>query len=276
LLIRDSITNNIFNALGDYFHFFIQSHILGLNPDQIQIILVDNYDENRFLSEIWGILGNDHILRKKNIIESKVLLKRAFFLTNSLCSITRNVDIINHCYNYGYWVKQFVNTVISRFNFPTTNHSKPIITIISRNDKRRIHNEVELVDNIKKRNYGVEINLVSLENYIFISQVDIVRNSDIIIGMHGAELTTAVFMPKGKVLVELFPYGFDCREYNCYSYHNLAAQVGLTYLSWFNNMKENNFEQKGDKFDANTKIETEDFIKIVNNALRTLGYNITL
>jgi len=70
----------------------------------------------------------------------------------------------------------------------------------------------------------------------------------------------------------VFPYGFDCKVHDCYANHNLAVQVGLTYISWF--IKP--FEKKSDKLDVENKIETEDFIKIVNTAINTLGYNITL
>jgi len=281
LLIRDAFPHNLFHTFADMFHFFVQSNVLGLKHYEVKIILLDDLEEKRFVKEIWDLVGKGHILRRKDFRDKKVLLKRAFFLTNSWCSVTWTGDIVNHCNNYGYWVKLFANYFLKHNNFPelsTENLSKPKITILSRNHKRRISNERELTEKLRKKANGkLNIEIIDSEDYVFNSQAEIARNTNIMISTHGAGLTLMLFMIRGSAVVEIFPYNYNCRVQQCNLYHNLAAEAGLNYFSWFNKKPQNNIEQNGDWFNADTKIDFEDFIVIINNALSTLGhYNIIL
>lgn len=49
----------------------------------------------------------------------------------------------------------------------------------------------------------------------------LVRQSDVVVGVHGSALTNAMFMRRGSALIELRPYGFSGRE----SWPNIYMKV---------------------------------------------------
>lgn len=62
-------------------------------------------------------------------------------------------------------------------------------------------------------------------------QLEITRNTDIFIGMHGAGLTHVLFLPKWASLFELY----HCEDPGCYS--DLARLRGVHYLTWEDDSK---------------------------------------
>lgn len=60
----------------------------------------------------------------------------------------------------------------------------------------------------------------------FLDQLKITHNSDIFIGMHGAGLTHALFLPDWAVLFELY----NTEDPGCYS--DLARLRGVNYITW--------------------------------------------
>lgn len=80
--------------------------------------------------------------------------------------------------------------------------TKPHVRIYasrSRANCRKVANESELLDLLRK--YSFEV--IYFEDYTFIEQVEIMRSVNIIIGLHGANLTNMLFMQKGTTVIEL-------------------------------------------------------------------------
>lgn len=60
----------------------------------------------------------------------------------------------------------------------------------------------------------------------FTNQLAITRNTDILIGMHGAGLTHLLFLPNWACIFELY----NCEDPNCYK--DLARLRGVRYRTW--------------------------------------------
>lgn len=60
----------------------------------------------------------------------------------------------------------------------------------------------------------------------FKQQLAITRNTDILIGMHGAGLTHLLFLPNWATIFELY----NCEDPNCYK--DLARLRGVNYITW--------------------------------------------
>ena len=52
------------------------------------------------------------------------------------------------------------------------------------------------------------------------------------VGMHGAILALAMFLPQGAAVVELFPYGVPAAHYTPYRTLAELPGLGLTYRAW--------------------------------------------
>ena len=60
----------------------------------------------------------------------------------------------------------------------------------------------------------------------FSEQLKITRNTDILIGIHGAGLTHLLFLPNWATIFELY----NCEDPNCYK--DLSRLRGVNYLTW--------------------------------------------
>lgn len=106
------------------------------------------------------------------------------------------------------------------------------ITFLSRKTKfRNVLNEDELVEAIRGIT-GVEVRQVAYTKEMpFKQQLEITRNTDVFIGMHGAGLTHLLFLPDWAILFELY----NCEDAGCY--RDLARLRGVNYMTWENATK---------------------------------------
>ncbi|CAI5463157.1 unnamed protein product [Closterium sp. Yama58-4] len=126
----------------------------------------------------------------------------------------------------------------------------------------------------------------------------LLKNTLVLISLHGTPLTTALFMPRGSVVVELFPYKFLSTLYK-----KIAMRSGVHYLGWrnihdisafFRNscMKDGGFTHLPEEQCWNihecvacardqsiTRVDRREFKEVMANArmlVRTLVYNNTV
>lgn len=79
------------------------------------------------------------------------------------------------------------------------------ITLIKR-DKIRVYLETdELAEQLRR--FQLPVRVVQLEKESFASQVNLMRNTLILIAPHGAGTLNQIFMPPGGQIIELFPKG---------------------------------------------------------------------
>eukprot|EP00118_Oscarella_pearsei_P022788 m.266694 g.266694 ORF g.266694 m.266694 type:complete len:132 (+) comp40504_c0_seq54:1518-1913(+) len=103
----------------------------------------------------------------------------------------------------------------------------------------------------------------------FLDQLEITHNSDVFIGMHGAGLAHALFLPDWATLFELY----NCEDPNCYN--DLARLRGVNYLTWERRDKmvqqdPGKHPQTGGphaKF-TNYSFDVEEFLRMVEKAVR--------
>jgi len=80
---------------------------------------------------------------------------------------------------------------------------------------------------------NVHVQSVSMEGLSFRDQLLLMKNTSVLVGMHGSGLTNVIFLPAGASSVELFPYKFQRT-----SYQDLSKMAGVSYTFWQNPDKE--------------------------------------
>lgn len=91
--------------------------------------------------------------------------------------------------------------------------------------KRRVENESELILILEK--YGFEI--FQMENLSFREQRELMRETKVLMSIHGAGLANLIFMPEDSKVIELHP---DVERYNSCFYHLAAALNRKYYFSF--------------------------------------------
>ena len=136
------------------------------------------------------------------------------------------------------------------------------ISIFSRKQDRLLLNENDLKD-VMERTYGLQVRLVQMENLNFSEIVEIMTNTIVSIGLHGAALVFAMFMPENSILIELFPYGVPGENYSPYRTLSWLPGIDLSYKMWLNRNVTMNYSQLGvrKKFDHLTP---EGFLSIIS------------
>lgn len=168
-----------------------------------------------------------------------------FVLSRHQIDFRRPID----CYNVSVllvWRRDYV-----------THPRNPSATV-----RRKIANERELEDHLRRRNPRMRIDTVQFDRLPFGSQLRKAAGSDVIVGMHGAGLTHALFTPPGSALIELMP-GYKMAAN--WHFRAIARWRGLVYENWI-----------GDQYDEDalggykTRVSPEAVDKLLQTAVRRM------
>jgi len=126
---------------------------------------------------------------------------------------------------------------------------------------RKIRNEAQLLRVVQKRypTYrvkGVQIDLLDMRQ-----QLNYIVNTDVLIGMHGAGLTHALFLPRRSALIELAPYYWTSHSEH---FMAIAEWRSLVYDSWYNN------DPTLEAANHTTNIPTHILTNLINKVVRRL------
>lgn len=102
-----------------------------------------------------------------------------------------------------------------------------IVTFIERRGTRKLVDMDQHVAALRSRLHAhTEIRVLNMESLPLAEQVQSVRDSDVLVGVHGAGLTHAIWLRKHSVVVEILPAEFQHK-----GFRNLAGALGHGYFS---------------------------------------------
>lgn len=133
-------------------------------------------------------------------------------------------------------------------NYSTEKENIYISRASARN--RKIVNEYDLHDTFRRR----KTKIVMMENLNYKEQISLVKNTEVLIGIHGAGLTHMIYMPKNSSVIELRSEDDD--KNNCY--YSLATELGHKY--YYIKVKPLGLKKATQK--KNYKIEKESIAKL--------------
>ncbi len=96
--------------------------------------------------------------------------------------------------------------------FPASGTYDPGITLIRRVGKREYAEHDLLLPKLER--FGLPVREAILERLSLGEQIDLMRNTRLLIGPHGAGETNMMFMPAAGKIVELYPKGFSDRAFS--------------------------------------------------------------
>lgn len=143
-----------------------------------------------------------------------------------------------------------------------------VVTFIHRLGTRKLLEAEAHIAALQHRytNSHASIHLVDLAALPFAEQIRIVRNSDVLVGVHGAGLTHGLWMRERSVMVEILPEGFTHK-----GFRNLAGALGHSYFSTHGSLVAQ-VEGAGNWQQDDVSIDQDHFNEVMDVAIKSM-YN---
>jgi capsular polysaccharide biosynthesis protein len=99
-------------------------------------------------------------------------------------------------------------------------------------------NEADILEYILSR-YNVTVRITTFEEPM-LEVIQLMGSTDVLIGMHGAGWTNAIFLKPGAAALQLHPYGWYVERHGKFntirgtSYKNIVTLLGGSYGRWVN------------------------------------------
>ncbi|XP_047945000.1 alpha-1,3-arabinosyltransferase XAT3-like [Salvia hispanica] len=195
-------THNYFHSITDVMvPLFATSQRFNRNV----IFLVTNHNASRFTTEHRKTLES---LSRHEVVDIDIE-------NRTLCFTNMIVGLKAHPFDLSIDPSPFsslstrnltrlLRSIYSLKRDSVGDHNRPRLLVVSRKRKRRLANEVQLVE--LARELGFDYVLQDLGDHLE-SAAKIVNSIDVLVGVHGAGLTNMVFLPENAIVIQIIPLG---------------------------------------------------------------------
>ena len=200
--------NNIWHLMHRLFITYKYLKKNNINCDMMYPIFFKGFYERQ--GNITECTYNDLIFKGLGFDYDKFKNNYEIFKQNKYI----NVSLIYHVNEKINFINEplfndFKKDILNNFNIEYQKKNSKNITFILRKGTREITN----IDDVKNKLQSHTINYIYLENYTVKEQIEIIANTDILIGVHGAGLSWCVFMKNNSTLIEMYPGNSNTDNY---------------------------------------------------------------
>lgn len=227
-------------------------------------------------------------------VESFGRIKRSHCYKDIVIGMTKVKDLetgtlyefpYNFTYQYHPYVLKKFEIIKNESEISELIPKKPVILFSGRKtSKRSLMNYDEIFERMKKEfSTKFDIEKIFYEEHDMATQIEKTYKSSIMIGIHGSGLSHVCWMRPGTVMIEIFPYKFDCRDW----YQRTTNVSAVKYFKYVPQDEEEspgasqsvkNCWSKTPKCDGpcldllrdqNVSVNIDRFIELMRNAINT-------
>jgi hypothetical protein len=119
--------------------------------------------------------------------------------------------------------------ILKHFDISEHLPEKPVILVIGRRTAGRVvTNFNETIEMLQREFSGFAVRSIFFERLSMKEQIEAAYTASVMIGVHGSGLAHVAWMRRGTVMIEIFPYHFDCRDW----YEKATVVSGVAYLKY--------------------------------------------
>ena len=230
---------NLYLTMTDWYNAFLVMQFFGRNPQETNILIFDCHPHGS-LDSVWPQLFNS--TSRLSALPSKSRFRRMAW---NIVGYSSPMKVYSR--TYPPLLEEFRTFFLSSFDINADRRidcKKLSVLFIWRRDYvahprnpsgfvlRKIHNEARLIRYVRRKMPEIAVRGVQIDALPMRDQLQAVVNADILVGVHGAGLAHAVFLPRGAGLLELAPNSMWAGNKH---FEAIASWRGLAYLRWINN-----------------------------------------
>lgn len=202
---------NMYHHFCDFFNLYAAQHVNASSWDafstDVHILIWESYTYRSAFEETFEAFTDHSIWDLKTFRGETVCFKNVVFplLPRMIFGLYYNTPIIYGCEKSGLF-HAFSRHILHRLKIPLyeRNDKRVRVTLLSRDTKyRRILNEEKLLKALQKRKDVSVKKVIYDRNVPFKKQLEITRNTDVLVGIHGAGLTHLLFLPDWAAVFEM-------------------------------------------------------------------------
>jgi len=225
---------NMYHHFCDFFNLYSSLHLNasdGSFSRNVRVLLWENQPYRSAFLPAFNVFTKHPIWSLSDFTGRRVCLKKAMFplLPRMVFGLYYNTPLAPGCSGSGLF-KAFSEFMSYRLGSsepvrPSADKKLKVTLLNRKTPHRNIANLGEVVDKLS-RDYQVTVANFTHQRPPFKHQVELIRQTDILLGVHGAGLTHMLFLPDWAAVFELY----DCQDPECY--RDLARLRGLKHVSW--------------------------------------------
>jgi hypothetical protein len=267
LLARDEDCENSFHSTADFTNMHLVSHVIDQDPASQQVILWDQHKDGPYTELISKTFaGGKKLLRPRDYQNKVVKFKKLIFHLESPAGlIFPKVARPGQLRCKSTWLfTSYAERVLRSFNLwnvapPRVPHATMLIRnrTPTKNVGRIMSNQKE-VEGVLREGNMMTHQVVDTAKLPFGEQLQIIRATNILIGVHGAGLMLILFAADEAVLLEVHPSYRQDRHFR-----HASRMVGHSYIP-IRSMKRETCHGSSD----NVEVPLEEFRAALDSAVR--------
>ena len=282
LVHRDPATKNFWHSLMDVFSLTLTLDVLrmAINPatnkpfysiedmEKTQVLIVDDYEEGPNY-ELWNMMAKKPVVRAIDTRNLTIDPEHIIVPLSGSGNPFWQGDWEVHSCEHSTLLDTFRRRVLDFYSIdqePDTRDRPITVTILHRKGSRRLKDLPRYSEKLQALFPAVRIQLVEFAERPLLEQLTIIRNTDVLAGVHGAGLTHAMFLPPESAVVEIEPPDMTFR-----GFRSLAKLGGHQYFSSHGQTDEGE-EVSGDWHWDHVKLEEDRFLELMQIAIKSM-YN---
>ena len=243
LIKREEKVTNVWHSLMEISALFMTLDVLRMTRDpktglaffstedveNTQVITLDDHPDGPFY-DLWSLFAKQPMMRMSDRSDSIMpdLGNIIIPLPGGSNPLWQGDWDLHSCDHSELW-HTFSQRVLDFYKVeskPRSDDSPLVLTFIDRKEKRRLIDKELYIEKLKKKFPAVQVQLVDFAPLSFTEQLKIARQTDILVGVHGAGLTHELFLQPGSTVVEIIPHTLKHK-----GFRNLAKLMGHHYFS---------------------------------------------
>lgn len=287
-IMKLDATTNMYHHFCDFLNLYSTIHLNNSFSMDNQIVIWDTKPYKSNFGASWLAFSKNPIMDLSQFKGKRVCFKDFVFplLPRLVDGIYYNTPLITGCTKSGLF-DAFNKHLLHKLKIPqhfdektysdTNNELIRVRILIRSKNQRKILNIEQLVQSLRNSNKLIDVKLYNFDDgkFNFTSQLEIIQNTDILVGMHGAGLTHTLFLPDWASVIELY----NCGDADCYK--DLSRLRGVFYYTWRDQTKltkhivedkeeldrlKRNKVDKHEKF-LNYSFNKDEFVALVEGAI---------